>query len=97
MSDEILRWENRITRKPHKCFGCGKVYPPGSQMAYGAYKTAGPSVYGVYWCKICEEYMSRYFVADVDDGVSYLGEIRDGDPEGWEALRSEMEEMKNER
>ena len=50
---EILHWENRTTRKPHRCFGCGKTYPAGSQMVNAAYEDDG-SVDSCYWCKTCQ-------------------------------------------
>ena len=84
---DILRWEKRKTRKPHRCFGCGKVYHAGTEMANAAYADGG-SVYDCYWCKTCEEYMHRYFESGDEVGE---GEIYDNDPEQWEQLKAEME------
>lgn len=83
---EILRWENIKTRAPHCCFGCGKDYPTGTEMVSAAY-TDGGSAFSGYWCKTCEEYMRRHFKPGDETGE---GEIYNGDPEGWEALRAEM-------
>lgn len=86
MSD-ILRWQERKTRKPHKCFGCGKEYPAGSKMVNAAYVDGG-SVFSDYLCPVCEEYMRRNF--EPGDETGY-GEIYGGDPDGWNALKAEME------
>ncbi|QNO18984.1 hypothetical protein [Caproicibacterium amylolyticum] len=85
---EILHWENWTTRKPHRCFGCGKTYPAGSQMVNAAYEDDG-SVDSCYWCKTCQEYMHRYF--EYGDETDF-GEIFANDPDGWNTLRAEMEE-----
>ena len=87
MSD-VLRWEKRKTRKHHKCWGCNKTYPPGTLMANAAYTDAG-TVFSCYWCSTCEEYMHRYFESGDECGQ---GEIYDNDPEGWEALKTELEQ-----
>lgn len=84
---DILRWETRKIRKPHRCFGCGKVYPPGTQMANAAYADDG-SVDSCYWCETCEEYMHRYFEYGDETGP---GEIYANDPEQWERLKAELE------
>jgi hypothetical protein len=87
---EILHWEWRTTRKPHRCFGCGKVYPVGSKMIDAAY-TDGGRADGCHWCDTCVEYMRRYFESGDETGY---GEIYDGDPERWNALKSELESKK---
>lgn len=84
---EILHWEQRTTRKPHRCFGCGKVYPAGSKMIHAAY-TDGGRADSCYWCETCNEYMNRFFEYGDEVGP---GEIYDNDPEGWDALKAEME------
>jgi predicted nucleic acid-binding Zn-ribbon protein len=86
MSD-ILRWQERKTCKPHECFGCGKTYPAGSKMVYSAYADGG-TVQDCYWCKTCQEYMRRNFEPGEETGE---GEIYGGDPEGWNALKAELE------
>jgi len=86
MSD-ILRWQERKTRKPHKCFGCYKTYPAGTKMAYAAYADGG-TVQDCYWCETCQEYMRRYF--EYGDETC-CGEIFASDPDGWNALKAELE------
>jgi hypothetical protein len=85
MSD-ILRWETRKIRKPHRCFGCGKEYPVGTEMVNSAYADGG-TVSSCYWCKTCQEYMRRYF--EYGDETGY-GEIYGNDREGWEEINAEL-------
>ena len=84
---EILHWNHIKTRKPHRCFGCGKRYPANSDMIHAAY-TDGGQAYGCYWCPTCNKYMLRNF--EPGDEVC-AGEIYENDPEGWDALRKETE------
>ena len=87
MSD-ILRWHEVKTRKSHKCWGCGKEYPAGSQMISAAYADEG-TVSGGYWCETCQEYMRRYFESGDECGK---GEIYANDPKTWDALKMELGE-----
>lgn len=84
---DILRWEARKTRKPHRCWGCHKVYPAGSRLVNAAY-TDGGSVFDCFWCTVCEEYMRRHFRSGDECGE---GEIYANDPEGWEEIKLEQE------
>jgi len=86
MSD-ILRWQQRKTRKPHKCFGCGKAYPSGTSMVSAAYADGG-TVQDCYWCETCEEYMHRYFKPGDESSEN---EIFENDPDGWNAINAELE------
>ena len=85
----ILRWQKVETRKPHRCFGCAKEYPPKSKMINSSYADGG-TVYSCYWCKTCEEYMHRNFESGDETGY---GEIYDNDTEEWEAIKREQEEQ----
>ena len=85
---EILRWQERKTRKPHICYGCGKTYPASSKMVYSAYADGG-TVQDCYWCKTCQEYMHRYFDCGDETGEN---EIFENDPDGWNAIKAELEE-----
>ena len=89
MSD-ILRWEERKTRKPHRCWGCGKAYPIGTEMINAAY-VDGRTVTDCYWCDTCQEYMHRYF--EYGDEASF-GDIFDNDPDGWKNLFKELHKEK---
>ncbi|HBG21971.1 MAG TPA: hypothetical protein DDW83_01805 [Peptococcaceae bacterium] len=89
MSD-ILRWQEVKTRKPHKCWGCDKEYPAGTQMISAAYADGG-TVFGGYWCKTCQEYMHRHFESGDE---CEQGEIYENDPDGWEAIKAEREGIK---
>ena len=86
MSD-ILRWQTVKTRKPHRCWGCGKSYPARTEMISAAYADGG-TVFGCYWCETCEEYIHQHFESGDECGY---GDIYANDPEGWEALKKETE------
>ena len=85
MSD-ILRWKSVKTNKPHNCWGCGKEYPPKTQMISAAYADGG-SAMGCYWCETCIEYMRRYF--EPGDEAEY-GAIYDGNPEQWNEINGQL-------
>lgn len=74
------------TRKPHRCFGCAKEYPAGSDMINAAYADGG-TVDSCYWCNTCREYMKRHF--RYGDETCY-GEIYASDPEEWNKLNLEL-------
>ena len=84
--EEIIRWKHVITRKPHKCFGCGLEYPAGSDMVSAAY-VEDKAAYGCYWCSTCEEYMRQHF--EHGDGTGY-GEIYENDQEEWERIKKDI-------
>lgn len=77
------------TRKPHQCFGCLREMRPGSMMKYLAAVDAGEFL-SVYFCAVCDEYMSIYdFRSDDEIGE---GELKENDPVGWWAVRSMVEQ-----
>ena len=88
---EILHWKEVKTRKPHRCFGCQKTYPAGTEMTHAAYADGG-SVDGCYWCETCVEYMARYFEPGDETGQ---GEIYYNGPEQWDALNAERRRKKH--
>ena len=87
----ILRWQEVKTRKPHRCFGCAKEYPPKSKMIDASYADNN-TVYSCYWCRTCEEYIHRHFRYGDETGY---GEIYDNDTEEWEVIKREQKGKKN--
>lgn len=59
----ILQNKQVKTRKPHKCYGCQKEFPPQSQMrlitAIGDDK---PQV--AYYCQHCDNYSKNWTIDD---------------------------------
>ena len=86
---DILKWEERKTRKSHKCWGCGQTYEPGTKMVYASYADEG-TVHSCYWCNTCQEYMYRH--VDPQDSVGYR-ELLLNDPEGWQEIFDELKLM----
>ena len=57
MSD-ILTNKIVITKKPHRCWGCLRMFPINTAMGY--ISTAGfGTVIGSYWCNTCQEVLSK--------------------------------------
>lgn len=83
---DILRRQTVKTRKPHRCWGCGKEYPAGSEMANAAYVDGGRA-FSCYWCKTCEGYMQQNFEPGDECGC---GEIYENDPDGWNEIHADI-------
>ena len=84
----VLSSKTVKTRKDHICWGCDKIYPPGSYMGCVSQADEG-TVWTVYWCQICTEYISRSRYWDHND-VYGRGEIISNNPEGWNELAAEF-------
>lgn len=76
------------TRKPCRCTGCIRTMPKGSVVIKSTAVDAGEFSHST-WCKVCQLYWSRHMYSD--DEI-FDGQLRDFDPEGWEAIRIEVEE-----
>ena len=50
----MIREKEVITRKPHKCFGCGRNFNKGSKMLLSVAKE-GNKLYNIYLCPTCKE------------------------------------------
>lgn len=55
-------------RKPHKCYGCCRIFTPGDQMIYWAGITDGTWVSG-YRCRTCDEIMG--LIDHNDEGYGF--------------------------
>lgn len=77
---EILSSKDVVTRKPHKCFGCNKIYPVKTSMCRQAIQDCG-TVFTSYLCDTCEEVIARTFECGDEFGE---GELYDGDPDYWD-------------
>ena len=63
------------TRKPHKCWGCGKEYPAGTRMKYSVTVDQG-DFNSSYWCDSCEEILSKLKSLEYEDGLAF-GELKE--------------------
>ena len=71
------------TRKPHKCFGCDRVFPAGTIMELSSVVDDG-TLFGSYLCDTCLE-----IVSDFPLGEEFCrGDLRD------EALEREADRIK---
>lgn len=78
----------KATRKPHKCVGCLLEIPAGSPAIQQTAKDEGKWD-RYYICRVCDAYVDRHR-DDFDEGFG-VGTLRREDPEGWEAVRLELE------
>ncbi len=86
---DVLKDKSVKTRKPHRCWGCRGEIIAGSVAQYQVTVDSGEFL-TAYYCAVCIEYMSR-LIFDGDDGICE-GELKENDPEGWEAVRSMVEQ-----
>lgn len=50
--------ERRI-RKPHKCYACGRISPPGHVMYHQVNKHDG-FLNNIYWCDTCDSLLNEF-------------------------------------
>lgn len=79
--------KNKIvkTRKHHVCWGCGKVFPPKTEMQFITQLEDGYFM-DSYWCRTCQ--VVRKETCERDDSI-YRGELRANFPERYESKSSE--------
>lgn len=75
------------TRKEHHCFGCGRKMPKGTEMEAITF-TDGGIIDTERWCNVCMDYWNEH--KQFGDEIGY-GELKSEDPEGWEAIRKQVE------
>lgn len=46
------------TRKPHRCFGCAREFPAGSEMRFDVY--VDDRISNAYLCETCIEVIQEY-------------------------------------
>lgn len=85
---DFLQNKSVTTRKAHKCWGCGREFPKGSDLRYIVSVDQG-EFGSSYWCEVCDECWNRQGY-DTDDGIN-MGDMRHNDPEAWEECRKEIE------
>lgn len=56
---DLLRENKVVTRKEHRCFGCGRKFPKGSKMLFSVYADCG-TAYNSYLCETCEEITDQF-------------------------------------
>ena len=81
--------DNRVvtTRTPHRCPGCGLVWPVGTEM-HRVKHVDMDTMCNDYWCPVCEAFASEY--ADDGEFAGWDGEIRADDPTRWVAAAQRL-------
>lgn len=87
----LIREKKVKTRTEHTCWGCTQIIPKGTVVSFVKGR-CDHQWFQSYYCHVCDFVISRRDCRDFEDGIMY-GEIRDGDPEGWEQDKRYMEEQ----
>lgn len=67
---EVLEHKRVVTKKEHRCFGCDRKFPKGSNMS--AHTEVGDGgICRTYWCDDCTRVWNKY--------MGYDDEINSGD------------------
>lgn len=83
LSNKVL-----VTRKPHRCWGCGREFPPGSTLRKVVSVDCGDFA-STYWCGICDEMWSQMPMWEQEEGV-YEGELCSNDPDMWNEVAARL-------
>lgn len=75
-------------RKPHRCYGCKRVWPAGSKMLTWTGIYDGPPN-RTYFCEVCMAYTARYPGAYGDE-VPLFGYPNE-DPDGYAEVECKLE------
>lgn len=59
------------TRRPHRCYGCNRLFPTGSSMIRDSY-IDDKKIAHSYWCPSCNEIVSQ---DDFELDLLYRGEL----------------------
>jgi hypothetical protein len=80
-----------ITKKAHRCNGCGRKFPAGIAMQSWTFlDVEGNGWCTWYYCDVCQHVMQEIDVGDYD-GVIYEDAAIEADREYWNKRRTEIE------
>ena len=85
---DVLKDKKVLTRKPHRCFGCGRGFSKGTTLRFVVTADCG-EMSNSYWCPVCDRIMNKH-PDDYIDGTSF-GDILFNDPDEFEKVREEVE------
>ena len=82
--------EKRVkTRKPHRCWGCGRLIQPGNYMDRTV-STRDGVIEATYWCLVCIEVMSRY-QEQCHEIYFHEGDFKDYYEDEWNEIQYTLE------
>ena len=83
---------NVKTRKLHRCAGCGRKFPKGTQMESWTFLDASGDNGWCTWyiCEVCQKVEEEINCKDYD-GITYEDFAIETDREYWEKRRKEIE------
>lgn len=89
MCAELLGEAVVVTRKAHRCQGCGTRFPAGATLRCQSLAADGEA-YSFYFCPPCDQLFDEERVDGLDPhdfcDDAYQGHVRDLDPERWNDL-----------
>ncbi len=63
-----------VTRKEHRCWGCGDTFPKGSNLEYTTYVDGG-RISSAYWCDTCLKFLDETDFWDEQDEID-IGDLK---------------------
>lgn len=73
---QLLEFKNVKTRKAHKCWGCTKEFPAGTNMEVTTCIDSDFPISHAYWCELCQVLMKKLSPEDKASGFAF-GEFAD--------------------
>ena len=70
---DIIADKYVVTRKPHRCWGCMRIFPVKTNMRYSV-SVDGGIITGCYWCKDCDDFGKTLDYDETQDGFA-MGEF----------------------
>ena len=80
-----------ITRKPHRCWGCGRRFWKGAHLEVVEGVNDG-QFWRCYYCSICRETMSHWHWNDLEC-IDY-GDVKWNDERAWEEAEQVVKERR---
>ena len=84
---DCIAMKQVVTRKAHKCWGCGRPYPKGTSMERIT-NVDGGEIMTTHWCPVCSKFWDMHRRDLQDDGIDLGAFSYELD---WEELRAKME------
>ena len=69
----LISQKNVITRKDHQCWGCGNLYPKGTEMEANTSTDCG-KIFTVYFCDKCVDFLETIPMIDMPETWGF-GEV----------------------
>lgn len=71
-------------RKPHKCWGCGRLFPTGTLMESNVSTDEG-KIFTTYFCETCQNVVDKAADWYEDEGIGFM-ELINNYPEEYKII-----------